>query len=485
MAGLALATTSANAGEIYSDDFSGSAAADLHGTTPDVTTGGETWVARSVYKADGSFSWESFATMSLAFTPVDGRVYTLDAKFENLTGNHWVQFGFGNGQPSVAANPNWSSRAWHLLRVAEDTSNAHNTGLTNITGLAAWSALGLLRYSEPLDARVVLDTTAGTNNWKATWYAKADSDATYTEVRGATLLANEDINSVGVSLFNTNKSGKLLSFSLSDDSAGAAATFPLTITPNATTSGNYDFEWDSQEGKLYDLVSDTSLATAPGGWDVYDPDGSKGPYGGIPSEGTTTSEPDVPGGGNPMRFFAVVEKDPPPLLSADFEANNGGFTSQGTGSIWVHGDPDSTGSLGGAVTTGNDGSIKCWGTNIGNPGTYAIGTETSLISPVIDLTGVPNATLSFAQAIDILAPGDTLVVNVIGDDISGGITVIESAVHTSTPDPDNTTANWGTVPSIAITGDQPVRIEWRFDGDGDGTYIGAYIDDVTVKKALP
>ena len=115
-------------------------------------------------------------------------------------------------------------------------------------------------------------------------------------------------------------------------------------------------------------------------------------------------------------------------------------------------------------------------------------TNTSLVSPVIDLTSVPNATLSFAEALDILAPGDTLVVNVIDDDISGGITVIEPAVHTSTPDPDNFVADWAPANSgtpIAITGGQPVRIEWRFAGDGDGTYIGAYIDDVTINKVLP
>ena len=206
---------SANAGLIYSDDFSGSAAADLNGTTPDITTTGESWVARSVYKADGSFSWEANAAMSLAFTPADGLVYTLDAKIENVTGSQWTQFGFGNGQPRVSTDPNWSPRAWHLLRVAEDSGNAHNTALKDFAALTPWSALSLLRYDEPLDVRIVLDTTGGTGNWLATWYAKADSDLAYTEVRAATLLTAEDIDSVGFSLYNTEKSGKFASFSLS------------------------------------------------------------------------------------------------------------------------------------------------------------------------------------------------------------------------------------------------------------------------------
>jgi hypothetical protein len=195
----------------------------------------------------------------------------------------------------------------------------------------------------------------------------------------------------------------------------------------------------------------------------------------------------VPGAG-PQRFFAMVEKDappPPPLLVADFEADGAGFIaldhSGGTGTVWTHGDPDSSGG-GGAVSTGNAGTAKCWGTDISNPGFYAAGTDTSLVSPVIDLTAVPNAVLSFAQAIDILS-GDTLVVNVIDADISGGISILQAAAHTSTPDPDINNANWQAVPSIAITGGRPVRIEWRFTGTNDGTYLGAYIDDVTVTVA--
>ncbi len=40
-----------------------------------------------------------------------------------------------------------------------------------------------------------------------------------------------------------------------------AEDFGLVITPNATP-GLYDFSWDSQDGKVYDLVSATDLASA-------------------------------------------------------------------------------------------------------------------------------------------------------------------------------------------------------------------------------
>jgi hypothetical protein len=33
---------------------------------------------------------------------------------------------------------------------------------------------------------------------------------------------------------------------------------------------------------------------------------------------------------------------------------------------------------------------------------------------------------------------------------------------------------------VAITGGQPVRIEWRFIRDGTGDFLGASIDDVRV-----
>lgn len=163
------------------------------------------------------------------------------------------------------------------------------------------------------------------------------------------------------------------------------------------------------------------------------------------------------------------------LFSEDFESGNGGFTvATASGSDWQHGAPNTPNPGGGAVTSGNSGS-NCWGTNLNNA--YVANTDTKLRSPVIDLSGVTAATLSFAQALDI-ASGHTLVVNVIEEATD---TVLQSAIHTSTPDLDTTTANWEAVTvATPITGGQKVRIEWHFVGNGDGLYLGAYIDDVTV-----
>jgi len=250
---------------------------------------------------------------------------------------------------------------------------------------------------------------------------------------------------------------------------GSDSTRPvLEIAPDGA---NLDFTWDSKAGKVYDLLSARDLKTTPDTWTPWQSE--------IPATPPSNTN-SYPRPADPDTFFVLVEKPAPPVLSEDFEADAGGFTAvnHSAGTTWVIGEPDSTGD-GGSVTTGNDGSARCWGTDIGNPGIYLAGTDTSLISPVIDLTEAAGATLTFAQAIDILE-GDTLVVNII-DDTSND--VIVPAIHTSTPDGEISAADWETVGSVAIGGaalGQKVRIEWRFTGDNDGSYLGAYIDDVEV-----
>lgn len=167
---------------------------------------------------------------------------------------------------------------------------------------------------------------------------------------------------------------------------------------------------------------------------------------------------------------------PTTLLNANFESSNGGFTVATTGgSAWEYGAPTTPNPGGGSVTSGNSGT-KCWGTNLND--VYAALTETKLRSPVIDLTGITTATLSFAEAIDIKS-GHTLVVNVIAEATD---TVLQSAIHTSTPDLNTSAAPWTAVTAATpITGGQKVRIEWHFTGDGDGFYLGAYIDNVVIK----
>ena len=69
------------------------------------------------------------------------------------------------------------------------------------------------------------------------------------------------------------------------------------------------------------------------------------------------------------------------------------------------------------IITGNAGSANCWATKLGDfdgsgdDGFYFAGTDVFLRSPVIDLTNVAAASLSFAQAMDI-EDGHAAVVNI-------------------------------------------------------------------------
>ncbi len=267
--------------------------------------------------------------------------------------------------------------------------------------------------------------------------------------------------------------------------ATSVTPFPLTIRPNASTAGSYDFEWDSQPGKLYDLLTSTDLADPISEWPIYD-DGET-PHGGIPAAGETTTLTAVPSA-DPRRFFALREYDappPPPLLNVDFEDDNGGFTtSTDAGTAWEWGTPTSTG-FGGTVSAGNDGSAKCWGTGIGNPGFYANPTTNSrLISPGIDLTSVAAAELSFAHAIDLVST-DSAVVRVFNTDTDEEI--VGGAFPLTISDDNLSAAPWEASGPLVLPVGAPIRIEWILSGTGGTTedFMGWYIDDVLVTETTP
>jgi len=237
--GLALAATSANAFTvIYEQSFTpGAGTTPLNGATP--TTGANNWVAADVFQADGDFT-EPTAGVSatLAFTPTAGLVYTLDASIRNLsptlnaatTENDWIALGFAQGQSTEAGNNQRFvsgtaadsntivGKAWMLYRGVDTVGTAANVAqLGNATAgnnsSANWSNATLsTTHGGGIDMRVVLDTTGA--NWTATWFAKLPADGSFTEVRAATPLVNEDIDSVGVAISNPGFDGELSYFSL-------------------------------------------------------------------------------------------------------------------------------------------------------------------------------------------------------------------------------------------------------------------------------
>jgi hypothetical protein len=172
---------------------------------------------------------------------------------------------------------------------------------------------------------------------------------------------------------------------------------------------------------------------------------------------------------------------PVSLLSANFEADNGGFTiSKVAGTDWAWGAPTSTG-VGGTVNTGNGASAKCWGTDIGNPGFYVDPTTDSrLISPVIDLTSVVGAQLSFAYAIDIPVAGDSAVVRIF--DANTNLEIVSGAFPLTVTDTDINTANWQNSGPHVLPSGAPIRIVWTLTGTAGTSddYMGWYVDDILV-----
>lgn len=250
---------------------------------------------------------------------------------------------------------------------------------------------------------------------------------------------------------------------------------PFQVTAiSVTEPDTVSLTFNSKSGNLYDIQSNLDL-------------GAFGSIGQIVASGPTTTFTRTGMSLVDREFFRVEDLgEAPPLFSEDFETGDGGFTTEdksdgGTGSDWQSGDPDSVGFDANVISTGAGGSTNCWGIDIGNPGYVSVDTATCLRSSVIDLTGITNATLSFAQAMDF-EPNDLAEVWVIE---AGTNNVIEGPIHTSA-DADITSSTWNPVGPISLPAaalGQQIRLEWRFTKVDPGSdYLGWYIDDVTVNQ---
>ena len=223
---------------IFADDFSGDTG-DVNGLTPDITTGGATWTASPVFNADGSLDRPvgGRGSLTLPFTPVDGRIYTLDASFSGVTGDtDWLALGFAKGQAETSTlSDRFTSpgivvgTTWMLFRGDNPDASFVNKiqqGLGTSTP-SDWLALAD-RDGGDIDLRVLLDTTGGTGAWNATWYAKLPADGSYTEVGATTTVPHDPskFTSVGIAASNTSSTdgtgGTIESFSLSASIPGGS-----------------------------------------------------------------------------------------------------------------------------------------------------------------------------------------------------------------------------------------------------------------------
>jgi hypothetical protein len=225
-ASLSLGTTPVHQGVLLRDDFSGDGG-DLDGATPEVTTDGAKWVAAPVFNRDGSIDPEA-GSATVAFRPVDGVAYSLDASVVAEAGpsDDWIALGFARGQSSEASRGARFTdnavvgRAWMLHRAADSTHPVNRAWLS--TDGADWVWPGPSPLGGRVDLRIVLDTTGGPGTWTATWFAKRPADDRYTTVRETAPLVNESITSVGLTVSGPGISGSIESLSLRADRKASA-----------------------------------------------------------------------------------------------------------------------------------------------------------------------------------------------------------------------------------------------------------------------
>ena len=230
IAGFAALTPAAlPAATIFYDDFSGGTG-NLNGTAPDTRPGTETWVSASqtttaLFRANGAFTGGSTSsiggTATLAFTPEQGKVYTLDAtlSFTVAGSGSWFGLGFAQGQNATASANNRFlggdviGRAWSFFR---NNTNNPTAAMDALASSAVWTTLfpEASGNTQTIDLRVVLNTSAGAGNWTATWYARETGDPTYITVRATADLLTEDIDSVGFAVSGSGMSGTVDNFSL-------------------------------------------------------------------------------------------------------------------------------------------------------------------------------------------------------------------------------------------------------------------------------
>ena len=482
-------------GLLFSQDFAGSSA-DLDTGIPDTTIGGTAWVASPNFNQDGSIdqgaAGAGAGSATLAFTPFNGLVYTLEASITGISGNgNWFALGFANGQ-STGSSPNDRfitgnvvGTAWMLMK--GDASTSQNSaflglgtfggGNHGLTSNEAWTVWTTENPGGDIDLRIVLDTTGGPNTWTATWYAKRPADASYTEVRPTAPMLTESINAVGLALANAGVFGTIESFRLYTG-APPADTLVLEIAANG---GLLDFAWNSKNGMQYDLVSSLDPATGadPSLWAPYN-DGVNPAYEDIPASGTGSNTLTGVVQTGAVRFFALTEEPVPPLLAENFEELTGpappagwSRSDNGAGTAWEVGAPSGAGTGPDAAASGT----QCAGTNIGAD--YTASAEASLVTDAFTVPAT-GATLSFRQYIDTDltgVPADVGSIRLLnagdGSPLAGGdvTTNIEGA-----------TEQWSreSIALPAAANGLNVKLEFRFVSNASNEFAGFYIDDVVV-----
>ena len=254
---------------------------------------------------------------------------------------------------------------------------------------------------------------------------------------------------------------------LDDLGNGMRSGAPFRFEVRRAANGGLDLVWESKNGKLYRVRSETDPASASSGdWPIFD---GHTDIAATPDENTLN----IPLPAELSRFFVIEEYNPPPVtvLSDDFENGQGGWTTgvdDATGNtIWGFGLPAVTGPV--AASSG----VNCFGTNIDD--NYEINANIWLRSPSIELPpGAESATLRYSEFRDIEAAFDAGQLAVLDAADDSVLAVLQADI-----DGDNGW-DWAQVtrrlPAAVL--DRDIKIEFRFQSDDIQNFAGWYIDDV-------
>lgn len=160
----------------------------------------------------------------------------------------------------------------------------------------------------------------------------------------------------------------------------------------------------------------------------------------------------------------------------DFEGDSAGWTTDievwsPSYTIWEQGEPNS-GPL--SARSG----LQVFGTDL--DAVYSRDTETWLRSPVIDLSRLTDATISFYQSYDIEPGFDFGQVSILDAEDSSLIMTIGGVVDGIDSDWERVTHH---LPPAALG--RGIQVEFRLRSDDIGQFDGWYIDDFSVISTVP
>lgn len=257
--------------------------------------------------------------------------------------------------------------------------------------------------------------------------------------------------------------------------AGRPEGIDLLAISHDPTAETTELTWTSQAGDLFEIRKSLDLTGDPAEWEVV---GS--PISAAAAPATTTTALVDDNATESAAYYKVLKIVPPPIFEEDFESGQNGWTTRHndvSGSTrWELGVPSAVGPVE-AHSLQN-----CFGTDLDDnyvDGLDNVGSGIALRSPLIDLQGVPAATLEFWHYYDfgVGDRGNLRFLNAEGE-------ILGTAPFSPLTD---FIFEWEEIslslpPAVIANGE--VILEWELlsETNNQENYPGWYIDDVSVTR---